>query len=77
VRVSLARTGALLAGLPELPAGAESPELPAGRLDELMTVTGTPFGRLRHLKPVAQLSETPAAWDLPTVPLDHDRPEWI
>jgi crotonobetainyl-CoA:carnitine CoA-transferase CaiB-like acyl-CoA transferase len=77
VRLSLARTGALLASLPELPPTPQLPtDLPPERLASLMTVTDTPFGRLRHLAPVAQLSATPATWTLPTVPLDHDRPEW-
>jgi alanyl-tRNA synthetase len=26
---------------------------------------------------VAQLSETPGHWELPTVPLDHDQPVWV
>jgi crotonobetainyl-CoA:carnitine CoA-transferase CaiB-like acyl-CoA transferase len=75
VRVSLARTGALLAALPDT--DAVGTDLPEERLNELMTVTETPFGRLRHLAPVAELDVTPAAWDRPSVPLDHDRPEWI
>jgi len=39
-------------------------------------VSDTPFGRLRHLAPVAQMSETQPHWDKPSVPLDHDPPEW-
>ena len=74
VRLSLARTGALLAALPETETAGE--DVTDDRLAELMTVTDTPFGRLRHLAPVAELDVTPAAWDRPTVPLDHDRPEW-
>ena len=42
-----------------------------------MEVTETPFGRLRHLVPVARMSETPPHWVLPSVPLDHDRPGLI
>ena len=37
----------------------------------------SPYGMLTHLAPVAQLSETPARWDRPSVPLGHDRPEWL
>jgi crotonobetainyl-CoA:carnitine CoA-transferase CaiB-like acyl-CoA transferase len=74
VRLSLARTGALLADLPET--ASIGTDLPDDRLTELMTVTDTPFGRLRHLAPAAELSATPAHWDRPSVPLDHDRPEW-
>jgi crotonobetainyl-CoA:carnitine CoA-transferase CaiB-like acyl-CoA transferase len=74
VRVSLARTGMLLADLPELP--NLGPDLPPERLDQLTTVSDTPFGRLRHLAPVAELSATPTRWDRPTAPLDHDSPQW-
>jgi hypothetical protein len=37
----------------------------------------TPFGRLRHLAPIAQLSATPGRWDRPAVPLEHDPPQWL
>lgn len=74
VRLSLARTGALLAGLPET--ADMGTDLSEERLAQLMTVSETPFGRLRHLAPAAELSATPARWDRPSVPLDHDRPEW-
>jgi hypothetical protein len=43
----------------------------------LMMTSETPFGRLRHLKPAAQMSLTPPRWDRPSVPLDHDAPEWL
>jgi len=36
-----------------------------------------PFGRLPHLGPVVQMSETPARWTQPTVPPDYDKPEWL
>jgi hypothetical protein len=45
-------------------------------MEELMTVRETPFGPLKYFTPVAQLSETPARWDRPTVPLDNDPPTW-
>ena len=31
---------------------------------------------LRHLRPVAQLSETPGHWARPSVPLGYHRPVW-
>jgi crotonobetainyl-CoA:carnitine CoA-transferase CaiB-like acyl-CoA transferase len=80
VRVSLAQTGRWLASLPRIdPAlAAERPtELPPERLDELLVTSDTPFGRLRHLAPVAEMSLTPPAWERPTVPLNHDAPEWL
>ena len=36
----------------------------------------TPSGRLRHLKPVVQLSETPPYWARPSVPLGYHQPVW-
>jgi hypothetical protein len=39
-------------------------------------VSNTPVGRLRHLAPTVQLSETPPHWDKPTVPLGHHKAEW-
>jgi hypothetical protein len=80
VRVSLAQTGRWLAGVPRIDpaiAAERAPELHQARLDELMLSTDTPFGRLRHLAPAAQLSLTPGRWERPSVPLDHDPPEWI
>jgi crotonobetainyl-CoA:carnitine CoA-transferase CaiB-like acyl-CoA transferase len=79
VQLSLAQTGRYLAGLPRAtPAeqAACAPELPAGRLAELLTETQTPFGRLRHLAPAAIMSGTPPRWDRPTVPMNHDAPAW-
>jgi len=40
------------------------------------TVSETPSGRLRHLKPAVQLSETPPYWARPSVPLGYHRPVW-
>jgi crotonobetainyl-CoA:carnitine CoA-transferase CaiB-like acyl-CoA transferase len=79
VRLSLAQTGHWLKGVsradPALVA-TRPPELPPDRIEELSMVRNTPYGRLRYFAPVAQMSRTPALWDLPTVPLDHDPPAW-
>jgi crotonobetainyl-CoA:carnitine CoA-transferase CaiB-like acyl-CoA transferase len=80
VRLSLAQTGRWLSRLPRMePAAfaAQPADLPAARLDTLMMTSDTPSGRLRHLKPAAQLSLTPPYWARPSVPLDHDAPEWV
>jgi len=80
VRVSLAQTGKWLWDQPHIDKALWSQQpsdLPKERLDALMMVTETPFGRLRHFGPAYQLSETPVRWDRPTVPLDHDKPEWL
>jgi hypothetical protein len=80
VRVSLAQTGRWLSSLsrvaPELREACPV-ELAPERLDQLMMTSDTPFGRLRHLAPAAQLTATPPRWDRPSAPLDHDPPEWL
>jgi crotonobetainyl-CoA:carnitine CoA-transferase CaiB-like acyl-CoA transferase len=79
VRVALAQTAKWLKGLGRVPtdvAAAAPPDLPTERIAELSISTVTPYGSLRYLAPVAQLSETPARWERPTVPLDHDAPVW-
>jgi crotonobetainyl-CoA:carnitine CoA-transferase CaiB-like acyl-CoA transferase len=79
IDLSLAQTGRYLAGLSRADAAlaaAREPDLPRARLDELMITRRTPFGSLRYFAPVAHLPGTPPRWDLPTVPLDSDRPDW-
>jgi hypothetical protein len=49
---------------------------PAEELPGLAMETPSPAGLITHLKPVVQLSETPARWARPPVPLGHHRPEW-
>ena len=39
-------------------------------------ITETPHGRLQHLKPVVQMSETPPYWARPSVPLGYHHPVW-
>ena len=51
-------------------------EFTAGELERWSTVSETPSGRLRHLKPAVQLSETPPYWARPSVPLGYHRPVW-
>jgi len=72
VRVSLARTGKWIVDRgPVDPALAPAEEMPG-----LTMETDSPAGRIGHLKPVVQLSETPPRWARPPVPLGHHRPEW-
>jgi crotonobetainyl-CoA:carnitine CoA-transferase CaiB-like acyl-CoA transferase len=79
VRISLAQVGKWIVDLGEVPAAALKgvpAEFTAGELDHWSTVSETPAGRLRHLKPAVQLSETPPYWARPTVPLGFHRPVW-
>lgn len=79
VRTSLAQIGKWLVDLGEVPESAlkDVPdEFMPEELARWSMVTETPSGPLRHLKPVAQLSETPARWARPSVPLGYHKPVW-
>ena len=79
VRVSLAQVGKWIVDLGEVPTAMlkEAPaEFAAEELERWSATSETPSGRLRHLKPVVQLSETPAYWARPSVPLGYRRPVW-
>jgi crotonobetainyl-CoA:carnitine CoA-transferase CaiB-like acyl-CoA transferase len=80
VRVSLTQSSTLLHrlsridkeqwwGLPR----TLSPE----EISKLVVETDTRFGRMTHLAPVLQLSETPPRWTLPTVPMGTHQPVWL
>ncbi len=79
VRISLAQTGRWLVGRGEVPESAlkDVPkEFPADELARWSMESVTPVGRLRHLKPVVQMSATPPHWARPTVPLGHHPAAW-
>jgi crotonobetainyl-CoA:carnitine CoA-transferase CaiB-like acyl-CoA transferase len=79
VRISLAQVGKWIVDLGEVPAvtlkGVPA-EFTASELERWSMVSETPSGRLRHLKPAVQLSETPPYWARPSVPLGYHRPVW-
>jgi crotonobetainyl-CoA:carnitine CoA-transferase CaiB-like acyl-CoA transferase len=79
VRVSLARSGRFIVerGLIDRAALADvAKEFPEAEIARFSAETASPYGRLHHLAPVARLSETPARWSRPPVPLGHDPAEW-
>jgi crotonobetainyl-CoA:carnitine CoA-transferase CaiB-like acyl-CoA transferase len=79
VRISLAQTGRWLVGLGQVPE-AELKNVPKDFTPEELArwamTTDTPVGRLQHLRPVLQLSETPPRWARPSVPLGYHEPVW-
>jgi crotonobetainyl-CoA:carnitine CoA-transferase CaiB-like acyl-CoA transferase len=79
VRISLAQVGKWIVDLGEVAESAarDAPaEFTAAELEGWSMVSDTPSGRLRHLKPVVALSETPPFWARPSVPLGYHKPEW-
>ena len=79
VRASLAQTGRWLVNRGQVAESALQgvPEdFEAEEVARWSTTSETPYGRLSHLGPVAQMSETAAHWERPTVPLGHHEPVW-
>jgi hypothetical protein len=78
-RISLAQVRKWIVDLGEVPAATLKgvpAEFTASELERWSTISETPSGRLRHLKPAVQLSETPPYWARPSVPLGYHRPVW-
>ncbi|HVC57376.1 MAG TPA: CoA transferase [Stellaceae bacterium] len=79
VRISLAQSGRWLVGRGEVPEGAlkDVPaEFTAEELARWSIESNTPAGKLGHLKPTVQLSQTPPYWARPSVPLGYNEPAW-
>jgi len=79
VRISLAQVGKWLVDLGEVPESALKgipEEFSPEEIERWSMVTETPKGPLKHLKPAVQLSETPARWARPSVPLGYHQPVW-
>jgi crotonobetainyl-CoA:carnitine CoA-transferase CaiB-like acyl-CoA transferase len=79
VRCSLAQAGRWLVGRGEVPETRlhDIPkEFTTAELDKWSMESVTPAGKLRHLSPTLQLSETQPYWARPTVPLGYHQPVW-
>jgi crotonobetainyl-CoA:carnitine CoA-transferase CaiB-like acyl-CoA transferase len=79
VRISLAQVGRWIVDLGEVAESAarDAPaEFTPDELERWSTVTETPAGALRHLRPTVQLSQTPPFWARPSVPLGYHQPVW-
>lgn len=76
---ALARTGRWIVDRGTIDGGrlADTPDdLSAEEIARLTAKTAAPVARVRHLKPVVQMDETPPAWARPPVPLGHGAPAW-
>jgi hypothetical protein len=79
VRISLAQTGRWLVDRGEAPAAAlkdVTKEFSQADIDRWSIDSDAPAGRLRHLGPTVQLSETKPYWARPSVPLGYNEPVW-
>lgn len=79
VRVSLAGAGHFIRqhGLLDEAVYRSLPaELPTDELQKLLIAHDSPIGRLTHLAPAVQMSQTPPRWARPAVPLGHSPAVW-
>jgi hypothetical protein len=76
VRVSLVQVAHWLASLGTIDGSTGLKELPDSELATLLMESDGPFGHLRHLKPVVQLSDTPAFYARPAEPLGASPAQW-
>ncbi len=79
VRASLAQTGKWLLDrgqTPETELHDVAREFAPEEIERWSTVSNVPEGRLSHLAPALQLSETRPYWARPTAPLGAHSPEW-
>lgn len=75
VRVSLVQTGRWVDGLGRVP-GRHVTDQTLDDVRDLLAECDSPFGRLTYVAPAARLSETPAGWSRPPVPLGTDAADW-
>jgi len=78
VRLALARSAHWMNGLGRVDGGDARTIANPGLHDigDLLQESATPWGRLTHMAPVAQLAATPGRWDHPTVPPGTHPPTW-
>lgn len=76
VRVSLVQVAHWIASLGTIDGSKGAAELSDDELASLITESVGPFGRLNHLRPIVQLSETPAFYARPAEPLGSSPARW-
>ncbi|MDB5563652.1 MAG: carnitine dehydratase [Tardiphaga sp.] len=76
VQVSLARTGKWLWDMGRLADGLAAEDLPGDEIKPFVAQTPSGFGMLSAVRHAAVLSETPALWARPAMPLGSHAPQW-
>ena len=77
VRVSLVQVAHWIASQGTVDATQGAADLPDDELQPLLMESVGPLGRVRHMKPVVQLDETPAFYAKPAEPLGSSPPQWV
>ncbi len=76
VRVSLVQVAHWIASLGTIDGSAGLKDIPEAELAGLLMESDGPFGRLRHLKPVIKMSDTPCYYARPAEPLGTSPARW-
>ena len=76
VRVSLAQTGKWIWDMGRVTDGLKSEDLKGEAIKPFAETVPSGFGSLRAIRHAAQLSQTPAFWSRPAVPLGSHPPHW-
>ena len=76
VRVSLAQVGNWLRRLGRIEQGLSCDDPSFDDVRDLLELQDSGFGRLTAVRHAAQLSETPARWERPSMPLGSHRAAW-
>ena len=76
VRVSLAQTGRWIWQQGRCEHGFTIPEPSPEEIRSFLETSASPFGEIQAIRHAAVLSETPARWERPTVPLGSHPPRW-
>ncbi|MGY8523859.1 CoA transferase [Paracidovorax citrulli] len=76
VRVSLAQAAQWLRSLGRIADGFGVADQRIEDISDLLEAEPSGFGMLTTVRHAAHLSETPAHWEAPSVPLGHDEPAW-
>jgi crotonobetainyl-CoA:carnitine CoA-transferase CaiB-like acyl-CoA transferase len=76
VKVSLAQTGRWLWRLGRLERGLAAEDLSENEVLPFLGREPSGFGVLRAVRHAAVMTQTPAFWDRPAIPLGSGRPEW-
>jgi len=76
IRVALARTGRWLQSLGRVEDGFDGGNVYEDDVDEFLEDSQSGYGMLTAVRHAAQLSETPAHWARPSMPLGSHPPVW-
>lgn len=76
VRLSLAQTGRWLQSMGQIEDGWRTPDVSIDDVQVYLQTVDSPFGRVRGTLPAERLSETPAFFARPPVPIGTDEARW-